>query len=70
MRGGKACRPLIARDGLSHALVEPGLAFLAARNAEVVLRDQIAVVEARAYDFARDKGMRIHELTPDQVADE
>jgi hypothetical protein len=35
MRGGKAVRPLIARDGLSHALVEPALAFLAARNAEV-----------------------------------
>jgi squalene-associated FAD-dependent desaturase len=35
MRGGKAVRPLIARDGLSHALVEPALAFLASRNAEV-----------------------------------
>jgi hypothetical protein len=35
MRGGKACRPLIARDGLSHALVEPALTFLATRNAEV-----------------------------------
>ena len=27
MRGGKACRPLIARDGLSHALIEPALAL-------------------------------------------
>jgi len=35
MRGGKAVRPLIARDGLSHALVEPALAFLASRNAEI-----------------------------------
>jgi hydroxysqualene dehydroxylase len=35
MRGGKACRPLIARDGLSHALIEPALAFLQSRNAEV-----------------------------------
>jgi hydroxysqualene dehydroxylase len=33
--GGKACRPLIARDGLSHALVEPALAFLASRGAPV-----------------------------------
>jgi len=35
MRGGKAVRPLIAREGLSHALVEPALAFLTTRNAEV-----------------------------------
>jgi squalene-associated FAD-dependent desaturase len=35
MRGGKAVRPLIAREGLSHALVEPALAFLQTRNAEV-----------------------------------
>jgi squalene-associated FAD-dependent desaturase len=30
MRGGRAVRPLIAREGLSHALVEPALAFLGA----------------------------------------
>jgi squalene-associated FAD-dependent desaturase len=35
MLGGKACRPLIARDGLSHALVEPALALLARRNVPV-----------------------------------
>ena len=35
MLGGKACRPLIARDGLSHALIEPALAFLAARDVPV-----------------------------------
>ena len=35
LRGGKAVRPLIAREGLSHALVEPALAFLTTRNAEV-----------------------------------
>ncbi len=35
MRGGKACRPRIARDGLSHALIEPALAFLEARAAPV-----------------------------------
>jgi len=35
MRGGKSVRPLIARDGLSHALVEPALSFLGSRNAEV-----------------------------------
>jgi hypothetical protein len=35
MRGGKACHPLIAQDGLGHALVEPALAFLEARGAPV-----------------------------------
>ena len=35
LRGGKACRPLIARDGLSHALIEPALAYLQARGAAV-----------------------------------
>jgi hypothetical protein len=33
--GGKACRPLIARDGLSHALIEPALAFLETHNVAV-----------------------------------
>jgi squalene-associated FAD-dependent desaturase len=35
LRGGAACHPLIAQDGLGHALVEPALAFLAARGASV-----------------------------------
>jgi len=35
LRGGKACRPLIAHDGLGSTLVEPALAFLAARNVAV-----------------------------------
>jgi len=33
--GGDACRPLVARDGLSSAYVEPALAYLRARGAEV-----------------------------------
>lgn len=36
-RGGEACRPLVARAGLSPALVEPALAWLAAHGAEVRL---------------------------------
>lgn len=35
LRGGKACRPLIAHDGLGSTLVEPALAFLATRNVPV-----------------------------------
>jgi squalene-associated FAD-dependent desaturase len=34
-KGGRACRPLIARDGLGHAFVEPALQLLARRGAEV-----------------------------------
>jgi len=33
--GGGACRPLVARDGLSSAYIEPALAYLGARGAEV-----------------------------------
>ena len=33
--GGDACRPLIARDGLSSAYVEPALDYLQARDVEV-----------------------------------
>jgi C4-dicarboxylate-binding protein DctP len=41
----------------------------AARKAERTLRDEIAGIEARAYAFARAKGMTIQEITPDQVAE-
>jgi squalene-associated FAD-dependent desaturase len=36
-RGGAACRPLVPRIGLSENLVEPALAFLAARGTELRL---------------------------------
>lgn len=35
LKGADACRPLIARDNLADTLVDPALAFLAARGAEV-----------------------------------
>lgn len=34
-RGGAAARPCIAREGLSASLIEPALAYLGARNADV-----------------------------------
>jgi len=49
LRGGKACRPLIAHDGLGHALVEPALAYLAARNVAVRFGKRL-----RALSFADD----------------
>ena len=51
MRGGKAVRPLIARDGLSHALIEPALAFLQSRNADVRFGKRLralAIAEGKA----------------------
>ena len=35
LAGGKACRPLVARDGLSAVLIEPAIRLLRARGAEV-----------------------------------
>ena len=39
--GGAACRPLVARDGLSATLVEPALALLEERGAKVLLEHQL-----------------------------
>jgi squalene-associated FAD-dependent desaturase len=50
LRGGKACRPLIAQDGLSHALVEPALAFLEARGVPVRFGQRL-----RALGLAHDQ---------------
>jgi C4-dicarboxylate-binding protein DctP len=33
------------------------------------LRDQIAEIEDDDYRFAREKGMKVYDLTPDQVAE-
>jgi C4-dicarboxylate-binding protein DctP len=41
----------------------------AARKAERGVREKVLEIETKAYAFAREKGMKIHELTPDQVAE-
>jgi C4-dicarboxylate-binding protein DctP len=41
----------------------------AARRAEQDLRQQMADIEAKAYAFARDKGITIYDLTPNEVAE-
>jgi hydroxysqualene dehydroxylase len=43
--GGQACRPLIARDGLSHAMIEPALAFLQERRSAVRLGHQLHALQ-------------------------
>jgi len=49
-RGGTACRPLLALDGLGHAFVEPALSFLRARNVKIELGHRL-----RALRFSGDK---------------
>jgi hydroxysqualene dehydroxylase len=39
--GGQACRPLVAREGLGSALIEPALSFLRERNHPVRLGHQL-----------------------------
>ena len=46
-RGGQACRPLIARDGLGPAFIEPAIKHLRERNVEVRLDHEL-----RALRFA------------------
>ncbi len=41
----------------------------AAQASEREIRDNTARLEREAYDFVRSKGMKVHELTPDQVAE-
>jgi len=48
--GGKACRPLIARDGLGQVFIEPALRFLGERNVKVAFGHRL-----RALDFDGDK---------------
>jgi len=60
--GGKACRPLIARDGLGHALVEPALRFLAERRTDVRFGHRL-----RALEFAQDK-VALLDFGEDQLA--
>jgi hydroxysqualene dehydroxylase len=46
--GGAACRPLIARDGLSPTLIEPALATLQQRGAEIRFEHQLRTIRLGA----------------------
>ena len=52
-RGGEACRPLIARDGLGPVFIEPAMKHLSERKADVRLEHEL-----RALRFAGDRGRR------------
>jgi len=61
LMGGQACRPLIARDGLSSVLIEPAVALLKSKGAEVRIGHELR-------EFA-SKGDRLTGLTfgPDDI---
>ena len=46
--GGRACRPLIARDGLGATLIEPALSFLQDHGATVRMQHQLRSVRSAA----------------------
>jgi hydroxysqualene dehydroxylase len=59
LAGGQACRPLIARDGLSAVLVEPAIKLLQAKGASIAFGHelrQLAMTGERVYglEFAAD----------------
>jgi squalene-associated FAD-dependent desaturase len=57
--GGRACRPLIAREGLGTTLIEPALAYLQRRGASVRMEHQLRALRfadelVEALDFGVD----------------
>jgi squalene-associated FAD-dependent desaturase len=66
--GGQACRPLIARDGLSAVLIEPALAYLAQRNAPVCFGHQLhALRRSGSKVDALDFGAESIRLSPQDI---
>jgi squalene-associated FAD-dependent desaturase len=66
--GGRACRPLIAREGLSAVLIEPAIALLAQRNTAVRFGHQLrALRHAGGKIEALDFGDDTVALAPDDV---
>jgi C4-dicarboxylate-binding protein DctP len=49
--------------------MQQSLLMEAARKVEREVRDRLSAIEAEYYQFALAKGMKLYELTPDQVAD-
>jgi squalene-associated FAD-dependent desaturase len=59
LTGGRACRPLIARDGLGATMIEPALAFLQRGNVVVHLEHQLRAMtfgsgKVEALDFGAE----------------
>jgi hypothetical protein len=55
MRGGAACRPMLPKEGLSEALIDPAIATLRARGADIQFNRRIA---ASRMENGRITGLR------------
>ena len=42
--GGRACRPLLARDGIGNVFVEPAIAYLKARGVSITMQDELVAL--------------------------
>ena len=67
-RGGSACRPLVARDGLSDSFITPALAHLRTRGGELQFNRRLKAIETEA-----DRAIRLEfgndeiELSPNSM---
>ena len=52
-QGGKACRPLLARDGFGKVFVEPALRLSAAHGVSIVLQDELVALHFSGGRVAR-----------------
>jgi len=66
--GGRACRPLIARDGLSEAFIEPALRFVETKGGAIRYGARLRALGLTEQRVASlDFGERIEQLGPDDA---
>jgi squalene-associated FAD-dependent desaturase len=60
LRGGGACKPMLAKNGLSEALIDPAIATLQARGADIRLNSRIAglTIEGGTIEVGRITALR------------
>lgn len=67
-RGGKACRPLIARQGLGNVFIEPAMKQLKSRNADVRLEHELRALRFAGTTVSElDFGSDVATLGPDDA---
>jgi hydroxysqualene dehydroxylase len=52
-RGGKACRPLLSRDGIGNVFVEPAIAYLKQNGVSIALQDELVALHFSGGRLAR-----------------
>ncbi len=66
--GGRACRPLIARDGLTGAFIEPALRFVEAKGGAIRYGARLRTLGLSAQRVASlDFGEQVEQLGPDDA---